>query len=375
MSQQFYQQLPVFQDFKRVADDSIFSSFPVDWSLILTDIPGSTKAIESGDYKQINVLGASSIAAALNICGDLEVPFQFAGDGALLAVPNQLRDSVLKALQMARWVAKYRFDSDLRIGCFSLEDVKVAKFRLSNEASLAMLSGAGLAKAEKKLKELELQGEFYRQFPPIEPTDETFFGLECRWNPLRPRREVILTLIVKSNSRKVDDEVLQFIESEFGFVNVRPVSEVGINLAWPPRDLWHEVRVKSAHKGLLAQIWMGIKILAMSRLGAFLFKRKIRLGAFDASRYFAELIENSDYRKFDNYLRMVLDLSTYQNHQLRQYLDERQKKGDLVFGTHESSEALMTCLVFSWQRHIHFIDGGGGGYAMAARQLKAQIKS
>ncbi|HXB98558.1 MAG TPA: DUF3095 family protein, partial [bacterium] len=25
-------------------------------------------------------------------------------------------------------------------------------------------------------------------------------------------------------------------------------------------------------------------------------------------------------------------------------------------------------------QHIHFVDGGDGGYAMAAKQLKAQIK-
>ncbi len=30
----------------------------------------------------------------------------------------------------------------------------------------------------------------------------------------------------------------------------------------------------------------------------------------------------------------------------------------------------MTCFVKNQQNHIHFIDGGDGGYAMAARMLK-----
>ena len=37
---------------------------------------------------------------------------------------------------------------------------------------------------------------------------------------------------------------------------------------------------------------------------------------------------------------------------------------------------MMTCLLFSLERskHVHFIDGSNGGFAIAARQLKQQIK-
>jgi hypothetical protein len=37
----------------------------------------------------------------------------------------------------------------------------------------------------------------------------------------------------------------------------------------------------------------------------------------------------------------------------------------------------MTCLVFSLEqsRHMHFIDGADGGYALAALQLKAQLQA
>ena len=43
---------------------------------------------------------------------------------------------------------------------------------------------------------------------------------------------------------------------------------------------------------------------------------------------------------------------------------------------HKSREALVTCIVFSYNgSHVHFVDGSDGGYAMAARDLKARRKS
>ena len=40
-----------------------------------------------------------------------------------------------------------------------------------------------------------------------------------------------------------------------------------------------------------------------------------------------------------------------------------------------SREALMTCLVFDMRRseHVHFVDGGNGGFAMAAVGFKARL--
>ena len=36
----------------------------------------------------------------------------------------------------------------------------------------------------------------------------------------------------------------------------------------------------------------------------------------------------------------------------------------------------MTCLVFGYDnRHVHFVDGAEGGYAMAARELKQRLKN
>jgi spermidine synthase len=59
---------------------------------------------------------------------------------------------------------------------------------------------------------------------------------------------------------------------------------------------------------------------------------------------------------------------------LRDYLDRRADKGELTYGLHISDHAVMTCLVASADdnQHVHFIDGGDGGYTRAATQLKAR---
>ena len=49
--------------------------------------------------------------------------------------------------------------------------------------------------------------------------------------------------------------------------------------------------------------------------------------------------------------------------------------GKLVYGFHVSDRALMTCLVYKAQgRHTAFIDGADGGYALAAKVLKENLK-
>ena len=87
-------------------------------------------------------------------------------------------------------------------------------------------------------------------------------------------------------------------------------------------------------------------------------------------------MENADFRKFDGVLRMVMDGSDAQYQRLRAYLEGQHREGRLVYGMHRSREALLTCIVFSYNgNHVHFVDGSDGGYAMAARELKAQLKS
>ncbi len=73
---------------------------------------------------------------------------------------------------------------------------------------------------------------------------------------------------------------------------------------------------------------------------------------------------------------MVLDVSETQAERIARYLAREQDAGRLVYGAHLADTALMTCLVFSLERsqHLHFIDGSDGGFAMAAKKFKSQLR-
>jgi hypothetical protein len=83
----FYTDIPVFDDCSKVVDDSVYRHMPDDWFIDLTDVVDSTKAIEGGKYKSVNMAGAAAISAVINALGHQNFSFVFGGDGVSFAVP------------------------------------------------------------------------------------------------------------------------------------------------------------------------------------------------------------------------------------------------------------------------------------------------
>ncbi len=102
--------------------------------------------------------------------------------------------------------------------------------------------------------------------------------------------------------------------------------------------------------------------------------KNIKTENTDWGHYKKTLIANTDYRKFDEILRMIISGTLEQRKQLTAYLEDLRDKRKIVFGIHASASALMTCLVFNYENdHIHFLDGSDGGYALAAKDMKQQL--
>jgi hypothetical protein len=90
--------------------------------------------------------------------------------------------------------------------------------------------------------------------------------------------------------------------------------------------------------------------------------------------YIRSTASHSDFRKFDDMLRMVIDCSDEEVAQIKLFLDDLFQKGLIFYGTHISQNSLMTCYVegLNEGQHIHFLDAENGGYTEAAIQMKNQ---
>src|SRR5690606_15234414 len=105
----FYESLPVLDDFSGVSRLANYRELPRDWHIVVGDVRDSTGAIRAGLYKGVNVLGVSIITAVRNAVAPVGVPYMFGGDGATLCVPGHLVPRVGKALVACRDMAAREF--------------------------------------------------------------------------------------------------------------------------------------------------------------------------------------------------------------------------------------------------------------------------
>ena len=91
--------------------------------------------------------------------------------------------------------------------------------------------------------------------------------------------------------------------------------------------------------------------------------------------YRAEVSSNTDFRKFDDGLKLTLDCDEPMAVKIEALLEKARKDKILHYGTFWQKEAMMTCIVPSTATndHMHFVDGASGGYAQASIMLKKSL--
>ncbi len=385
MSNTFYADLPAYTRFLDILDEAAYTAVPSDWFLLLTDVRGSTQAIQNGRYREVNLVGASSIVAVLNVAGETAVPFVFGGDGATLLVPPSLRQAAQEALLATQAMAKAAFSLDLRVGVVPVSDIvahkplRVAKFRPSPHYEQAMFSGGGLTLAERLLK---APGSPY-ELPPVPDAQADFSGLECRWQDIPGEQGEILSLLVLAqaghgeSSHAVYRDLLQALTQIYGEgMAYSPIQRDNIRVTLNWKELNGETAVRVGNGR-----WARFKYQLGVWLGSFLFRafllpfnRPTQSGE-PWSRYLELVEETADYRKYDDTLRMILSSSPAQRGRLEAYLAAQRAAGRLAYGLHVTDRATLTCLVFERMgRQVHFVDGADGGYALAAQALKRQLQ-
>jgi hypothetical protein len=375
-SDRFYNSIPVFRGFSSLMDPALYSPLPDEWTVGIADIVESTKAIAAQRYKAVNMAGAAVIAAVTNALQGREFPFVFGGDGASFAVSPDDLDRTRDALAAtASWVGD---DLDLvmrvalvPVGAIRAQgfDVRVARFGPSANLSYAMFSGGGLGWAEVAMK----RGEFAVQVAP-QGTQPDLTGLSCRFEEIPATRGIILSVLVVPALNADPAAFRKLIEDVVGLVERspdagRPVPPSGPPLRWPPAGVDYEAR--AARGGTLLK--RRAFVLANTLFAYVVMRFGITVGNFVPKLYVQQVVENSDFRKYDDGLRMILDCTPELERALDQRLAAAASDGIIRYGLYRQDAAMMTCFTPSVMRsdHVHFIDGARGGYASAATALKA----
>ncbi len=386
-SDRYYADLPVITDFAAVTRAGSYAALPDDWHLALCDVRDSTAAVEAGRYKNVNTLGAAAITAALNVAGDLDIPFSFEGDGCVLCVPSRLLEDTRAALAKTQEVGTDAFGLDLRIATVPVARIRaagyrvlVARYRVSEHYVQAVFAGGGIAYADALIKNAETARDYVIERGSVAPAG-SHDGLECRWQDIPSRHGETVSLMVKARdadtarAAAVYGQVLDRVREIYGGDEAcHPLAAPDLAMSLDAERLGNEVGVRAAHHGPIGRRLALLRTRAIVMLGWFLMTFGIRTRETDWSRYKETLVRNSDVRKFVDVYRQILAGTAAQRIALTGWLEERYAAGDLVYGLHVTDRAHMTCLVFDYSgRHMHFIDGADGGLFLAARAFKERL--
>jgi hypothetical protein len=385
----FYESLPVLDRFDQVADPRVYRELPDDWCVMVSDIRGSTLAVEAGRYREVNMAGASSISCLLNMVKPAEVPFVFGGDGATACIPGEMLGKVRPGLAGLRRSVKAGLGFDMRVGIVPVADirragqtVRLARFRVSPMYVQAVFAGGGLQMAETLIKDPTAKGAGYLVDDSVAHIEPDLSGLQCRWHTIPSKHGETIALLVKTlakpgvSEESVYREVLEKVMAIFGSeAEWHPVHEEKMQLSLDKTKLGAEIAIQNPRAGWLGKALNMLLVRGVVVLGRVLMNRGWYFNKTDWSKYKSSTIANTDHRKFDEMVRCILAGTRAQREELTAFLQGLRDRGLVAYGIHASDSATMTCFIREYGgQHFHFVDATGGGYTMAAKQLKGQLK-
>lgn len=373
----FTRDLPVRNEFRTVLDETSYQAAPDDWLIAVTDVVGSRKAIADGKYKAVNMAGVAMISALMNALGTQEVPFIFGGDGAAIICAPSDRAVVEKTMaETVVWVLE-DLGLTLRAALVPVAvvraeglDVLVQATRVSDAVNNYAFRGGGLSRAEALMK----AGE-YAVAPAVPGSKPDLSGLSCRWSPISSDGESIVSIIIEAGEHGEQEfpaKAARLLElAGMALRNAgSPMPKDGPPIGWPPKGLDLEARAMPSRTSLTRR---RISVYLSTLFAWFVFKTGVSVAGFNPKRYKEFTSLNTDYRKFQDGLRITVSLGDARLKKLSEFLENERKAKNLRYGLCVQDSAILTCYVPSVtsDAHFHFLDGAGGGYAQAAENMRA----
>ncbi|TRO67507.1 DUF3095 family protein [Christiangramia sabulilitoris] len=360
-----------------ISQREMFTEIPGDWHILVADIRNSTQAVQNGKHHQVNLVATGCVVAVLNLAdaNDINVPFFFGGDGATFLIPEVIREKSLAALKKHHKNAEKNFGFNLSIGSVSVSDIysenvdlKIARVKANHVLNIPVVLGYGLQYAEDRIKHNGIVQDIV-----VDETPLNLDGMECKWDKIKPpdSDQEVLSLIVtgcgETDYSSRYSKVMMAIDEIYGSADHRkPISVQRLKIKAGLQ------RIKDEMKTKLGRWDLGtfIKSFMIANFGE-LYLRNTSAG----KSYLQKLVELSDNLTLDGRINTVITGNSKQRKRLIRYLDMLEQKGLIKYGYHVSGESIMSCYVkdMSTDQHIHFVDGGNGGYTKAANHLKAKF--
>lgn len=355
---------------------------PEDWTVFIADIKNSTQAIERGRYKEVNLIGAASITLCIQALENTEFPFIFGGDGASLCIPPQYSETVSQELAKLIRFAKDNFALKLRIAKIPAstiyqggKELLVAKLEITEGRCISLFRGGGLDYADQIAKQKNTQYKLKAHAKSVTELK----GLSCRWSPIPSNKGNIVSMLVVARGADANHVYQDILSRIRNIINCSIEEANPINLHYRQyKSFWEALKDEYRyHERLLSAAFF--KRIIDIVLSVLIFRHRFNpvFFLFKDKQYSESINQHSDYRKFDDTLRLIIDCRESESTALQAELEKAYLNGHIYYGLFVSENALMTCFVESTQQgeHLHFIDGGDGGLTMAAKQLKSQIKT
>ncbi len=361
-------------------DESLFSSVPKNWSIVVTDIENSTAAVANGFHNDVNLCATGSIITVLNtiktVNKKIEIPYFFGGDGSTFIIPNTILTPVLEALNNYSQHIKNTLNLNLRVGHLELEKVynnnvtlRITKLRHNKYLTTPVVLGNGIKYAENVIKD-----NFKASHGDTSVLALNLKGMECRWDEIYPSQteKKVICLLVNCNDEKKQAEIYGTIMNEINYVfgdlnNRNPITALKLRLNTSIEKIKKEMHVKFGKNktSYLLNNWL------ITIFGKYYFK------LFKAGkRYVYKVSQLSDTIMLDGSINTVISGTNKQVSRLQILLDDLESNNKIIYGLHTTHASIMSCYIQDRkEKHIHFVDGTEGGYTSAAIMFKEKLKN
>lgn len=380
----FYTNLPLIRlPIHEVFSKAVFTNVPASWHVVMTDVKNSTGAVMEGRHNDVNLVAASSLAVVLNMgrAAGIELPFFFTGDGGTMMIPENLLNDAIEGLHIHNQNSIRNFGLELHLGHLPVQEVndaghfiQIAKVEFSKGFNKPVVLGNGLKYAEAIIKAPGTG----RNVPIPAKDDLNMEGLECRWDKIKPpmaEDEIVCFIIEAAEEnaqKKVFEETLQQMNEIYGSPEKRnPLSVDRLKLLLSLKKIKNEMLVRY---GRWKSRYFTNSFIEMI-LGILWFKFNLKIKKQKGKDYLVQVMNNADTLTIDGRINTVITGMPEKRIRLLQYLKQQEDKGLLFYGHHISKESIMTCYIENRKdKHIHFVDGGDGGYTEASKELKKKLK-